>query len=414
MIPIYLSQEVQGYWFSFISLAALRVFADLGFSVIIQQFTSHEFAFVDLDKDGVCGSNKHVERLAGLFTFSIKWALKLSLIAFPLISAIGFYIMDNTQTEIVWVVPWIIYSLSSVLTFVLGVVFSFIQGHDKVGDINRIQMYSGMAYSVLLVLFMFFDFGLYSLSFALIISQIVSTYILYKKYGRMIKFYMSYENKFLGWGDEIKSLMFKYAISWSSGYFIFQIFTPLVFYMYGPVFAGKVGFTLSVFQALFGLSTIWVVIVTPKINILISKGLFDIAKKEIIKHTIFSMFTYLLGVIAAALCFVYVFPIMFDSNILIRLTSVTSIMMLSFFWFFQVMINSFALYIRSYKQEPFVYTSVFGAVYTTLGTYFTLSFLGEDYVYLSLLTSIFFLIPMMIYIYKKNIDSYMNLILNER
>ena len=45
-IPLYLTQEEQGYWYTFSSVAALSVFADLGFSNIILQFAAHEFAFL--------------------------------------------------------------------------------------------------------------------------------------------------------------------------------------------------------------------------------------------------------------------------------------------------------------------------------------------------------------------------------
>ena len=45
-IPFFLTPEVQGFWYTFISLAALSVLADLGFSNIILQFSAHEFAFL--------------------------------------------------------------------------------------------------------------------------------------------------------------------------------------------------------------------------------------------------------------------------------------------------------------------------------------------------------------------------------
>ncbi|WP_423749249.1 hypothetical protein [Pseudomonas sp. VD9] len=44
LVPIYLSPEAQGYWYTFISMAALAVFADMGFSAVLLLFASHEFA----------------------------------------------------------------------------------------------------------------------------------------------------------------------------------------------------------------------------------------------------------------------------------------------------------------------------------------------------------------------------------
>lgn len=44
LVPLYLSSEAQGYWYTFISMAALAVFADMGFSAVLLLFASHEFA----------------------------------------------------------------------------------------------------------------------------------------------------------------------------------------------------------------------------------------------------------------------------------------------------------------------------------------------------------------------------------
>ena len=45
-IPYFLSAMEQGYWYTFISVAALSVLADLGFSNIILQFCSNKYFIV--------------------------------------------------------------------------------------------------------------------------------------------------------------------------------------------------------------------------------------------------------------------------------------------------------------------------------------------------------------------------------
>ena len=39
-IPLFLTPEHQGFWFTFISVSALSIFAELGFNNIIMQFSS--------------------------------------------------------------------------------------------------------------------------------------------------------------------------------------------------------------------------------------------------------------------------------------------------------------------------------------------------------------------------------------
>src|SRR3990172_8747929 len=49
LIPMFLTKEEQGYWFTIMSMATLVMLADLGFSNIIMQFAAHEFAFLRFD-----------------------------------------------------------------------------------------------------------------------------------------------------------------------------------------------------------------------------------------------------------------------------------------------------------------------------------------------------------------------------
>jgi hypothetical protein len=71
-IPLYLTQIEQGYWYTFTSVAALAVFADLGFSNIILQFAAHEFAFLKFNSDEtISGDEIHLRKLADFFRFSV-------------------------------------------------------------------------------------------------------------------------------------------------------------------------------------------------------------------------------------------------------------------------------------------------------------------------------------------------------
>ena len=63
LIPLFLTKEQQGYWFTMTSLAALAVLADLGFFQVTLQFAAHEFAYLGFDNGRVIGSEDHKERL---------------------------------------------------------------------------------------------------------------------------------------------------------------------------------------------------------------------------------------------------------------------------------------------------------------------------------------------------------------
>src|SRR4030043_517673 len=75
LVPLFFTQEEQGYWFALMSLSALVLLADSGFSNIILQFVAHEFAFLRFDdKRQVVGNDIHLKRLSTFYIFCVKWA----------------------------------------------------------------------------------------------------------------------------------------------------------------------------------------------------------------------------------------------------------------------------------------------------------------------------------------------------
>src|SRR5208283_6098922 len=70
---------------------------------------------------------------------------------------------------------------------------------------------------------------------------------------------------------EIFPYQWKIAISWISGYFIFQLFNPILFATEGAVMAGKMGMTLVVLNGIFSLSFSWMSTKVPLYSNLIAQ-----------------------------------------------------------------------------------------------------------------------------------------------
>src|SRR5574344_2089453 len=93
-IPLYLTPTEQGYWYTFISIAALAVFADLGFSTIILQFAAHEFAYLHFNDDmTLAGYKEHLIKIATFFRFSVQWLIRTVGVIFPLIVIGGYFFL---------------------------------------------------------------------------------------------------------------------------------------------------------------------------------------------------------------------------------------------------------------------------------------------------------------------------------
>lgn len=400
LIPFYLSAEAQGYWYTFVSLAALAIFADMGFSIILLQFSAHEFAYLKFKSNKtLSGNQKHLERLATLLRFAMKWSGGIGLIAFPIILVVGFFILDQKQTEINWVLPWIIYGLASVLVFVNSMLLSFIEGCNSVGEVQKIRFLISFATVVSTVCLLLFGAELYALAVSLFVGALTGTILIIYRYISMLKQLYAIGSETLhDWKTEILPLVGRYAISWISGYFIFSIFTPIAFHYYGTIEAGKVGLSIAACTAIFGIANIWMTIIIPKINMLVNQKDYETLDPTFKKHLILSVVTYILGIIT-----LFIIITFFKDNVPFdeRLVSPFSLMIISTGWLFQIIINGLAIYMRAHKEEPLVMPSFVSGIYISLVTLLIAIYLPFEYFFLGFLSSFIWEMPWVMLIFQK-------------
>ncbi len=398
LIPLLLSHEEQGYWFTMTSLAALIILADLGFTNIILQFTAHEFAYLHFNHyNQIVGEEKYLKRLATFFTFSLKWSFLLIIVSFPVILGLGLYLLSQKSTNVNWFLPWIIYVIGSILSFFNGVILSFIEGCDSVSAVQKIRLSISMFAAILMWLGLILGLRLFSLSISLLFSAFIGSFLIYGKFHNMInKLIVISKTYIYSWKTEFFPLIWKYAISWASGYFIFQIYTPLMFHYHGAVEAGKVGLSITLWTAVFSLANIWIYVIIPKLNIFVSKKDWQSLNTLFFKNLILSCFTFLIGMTT-------IFTLLYLLNgkipVANRFINNISMFFLALAWFFQLIINSFAIYLRAHKEEPYVLPSFISAIYILITTFICIKYLSAQYFFLGYLSSYFWGFPWTLYIF---------------
>lgn len=400
LVPLYLSPEVQGYWYTFMSLAALAIFADMGFSSILLQFSAHEFAYLRFESDKtLSGEPIHLERLATLFQFAMKWSGGIGLIVFPVILVVGSVILSEKRTEIHWALPWVIYGLASVLVFVNSMLLAFIEGCNSVGEVQKIRFFISFVTFIFTVIFLSLGFGLYALATSLMIGALSGIIIIFYRYQYMLKqCFMLSKNVAHTWKQDILPLIGRYAISWISGYFIFFAFTPIAFHYYGVVEAGKIGFSIAICTAIFGIANIWMTVITPKINMYVARKDYDALSPIFTKHLILAVITYALGVGILFITVLFLKDILPFAN---RLVSPFSLIIITLGWLCQVIINGYALYMRAHKEEPLMLPSFLTGIYIVIATLFVAMYLPFEYFFLGFLSSYVWGMPWILMIFRK-------------
>ena len=406
LVPIYLSAEAQGYWYTFISLAALAVFADMGFSSILLLFSSHEFAHLTFNPDKtLAGDTKHLVRLATLGKFALKWSITMAVVIFPLVLIAGYFFLNSKGSAVNWQLPWLIYGVASVLVFLNSILLSFIEGCDSVGDVQKIRFYISLSTVAVTALLLFCGDQLYALAIALLSGALTGLFLIGYRYKKMLQqLYRVGKDNHHSWAPEIMPLMWRFAVSWISGYFILSIFTPAAFHFYGAVEAGQVGLSVAICMALFSIANIWVSISTPKMNMFVAQQDYPALTSTFKRAVLLATLTYILGL---ATLFAGVALLKDYLPIANRLLSPASLALVGFGWLIQLWINSMAVYMRAHKREPLVVASVVQGLYvaaTTLAIAINLPF---DYLFLGFFSALCLVMPWVFWIFKNFRRSYL-------
>lgn len=397
-IPYFLTPMEQGYWYTFTGLAALSIFADLGFTTIVLQFSAHEFAYLQFGEGRLLsGSPEHLWKLASFFRFTVRWLRRITLIVFPLIMVGGYFFLVSKSDDINWQAAWIIYSIASAGAFFNSAIMSFFEGCNSVSLLQSVRFRVAVCGTLTSLVSLFCGLNIYALSLSLMVNALAgSVYILHYFRKPMGQMWNITAEKCYDWWPQFSSLIWRYAISWCSGYFIFQLFTPLAFHFHGAVFSGKVGISIAMWTAGFSIANTWITAILPRMNMLISKrhwSELDILFRKNLLRTMLTM-------IAGGALYFLIYAIFHDKIFFFsRVLDPFNMAILYISWILQTWVNSIAFYLRSHKKEPLMVLSAISAVWVAVTTLLCAKYLPEEYMFLGFLSQ-YITIPFVIRIYK--------------
>lgn len=400
-IPIFLTPSLQGYWYTFGSISAITALVDAGFTMLVTQFAAHEFAFLEWLDGHVLGDQRHLKRLNSIFQFSVKWSTVAIILFIPLIFLFGFYTFHKDSTTQNWLLPWAIYLIGVSINFIINVLFSFFEGCKQLFKVQKIRLFNSTLQLTLTILFLYSKLNLYSLALSVLITSLFSFFQLFINYKSYINTIIWNEKSDFDWRTEFLPLFSRYILSWIGGYLSFNLFTIFAFNIVNSEFAGKVGISISLVMAIFSLSNVWLYVLSPRINNFAAQHKYKEMNKLFLFGALLSLTTYVLG----SSC-VFILTLVFKSTDLVaRFLNTISLSILFVSWFFQLIINSFAIYLRAFKEEPFPLISIFGGMYIVVTTFLILKHLDQQYIFLGFLTSFTFVLPYVIKLYRIKIRS---------
>lgn len=377
LIPFSMDGIAQGYYFTFNSLIAAQVFFELGVTFVIFQFAAHEGAGLLFDgfSKSYSGDFKSKARVEDL-NLKVSQVFRISgILYFASIGVVGCYLFLNQMPLSDWLFPWLATVFGASISLYTSAKFALHEGLGRIAEIAKVKLIGSFFGHILLWAGLLAGWELMAVPL-LPLTMAAFSIVFYRGFSKQIRFALDEEPEKvcekISWRREIFPLQWRISLSWISGYFIFYIYTPMIFNHWGAVEAGQYGIAITSFSALLTLSLSWISAKLPEIGKRIAVGDTSTAKALFQKAQHKSLVTtalFTLGFVVTIFVFTW-----FKLSIAERFPSVMVLIFMGLNLLANSYISGLAMYMRAFKEEPLLIPSVVGAVLQFLVLNFTLSY----------------------------------------
>jgi hypothetical protein len=374
LILRFLSPIEQGFYYTLLSLVALQTIFELGFSFVILQLAAHETARLTLHPDGTIEGDPAAHgRLASVLQLTVRWYLRAAMAMVVLLLPLGMAFFageGGASIHVSWLGPWLTAVLAVSLSFLLTPLYSFLEGCNQVRRVAQVRMAQALITLIMSWSAIASGHGLYACALVNLGVIAVGAALLLA-HSKLLLGLLHYRAQAhtVSWRHEVWPFQWKIAVSWLCSYFTLQVFTPILFAFRGPLEAGRMGLSLSVVTYLPILALCWIMPKAAPFGRLVMLGrlselnaLFFRALKQSLA----------LVVTIAILCEgAVIFVQRLLPRIAARMESPGVFALLLFTGISSFLVQAMAVYLRSFKREPYLLQSLVIGGLTTAGALVT-------------------------------------------
>lgn len=247
LIATKFTPTIQGFYYTFGSILALQTFAELGIGFAITQFASHEWSKLRTGENRrIEGDPNSLSRLASLAQIAIKWYSFAAVIVIVGLSIGGYVFFSQSPTQNVsWKLPWVSLCVFTGINLFTIAIWSLLEGCNQVSNVYFYRFFQGLCGSLAAWSAILLGADLWTASIVSLVGLIYAGLFLRRNYWEFFKSLLLIKpvGPCLSWLTDILPFQWRIALSWVSGYFIFNFFTPVLFKFQGPILAGQMGMT---------------------------------------------------------------------------------------------------------------------------------------------------------------------------
>ena len=369
-IAKYFTPKIQGFYYTFTSLASLQAYIELGFGIVIVQFASHEWARLSLDVEGKVGGHPDaLSRLTSLGRIAFPLYAVQGAILTLVLSLLGLVLFSaSPDPEVQWLWPWLTVSVFTGMNLWLLPALALLEGCNQVSQVYFYRFTDTVLTNVCLCVFVALGAGLWAPAISAIVKLVYGcAYLVFRHRRFLLTFLARPVGPSMNWRSDILPMQWRMSLTWLSGALLFTLFTPVAFHYQGPVVAGQVGMTLNMTSALLAVSFVWVQTNMPNLGRLIAKRDFITLDRVFFPKAALSVLTGILG--AAGIFFIVYFLHTNAGALSGRVLPLTPTFLFLLATLFMIASSPFGAYLRAHKREPLVGISVGASIVTGVSTW---------------------------------------------
>lgn len=373
-----LTSEQMSYYYSFFSIIAMQQLLEMGLGFAIKQFIAHAYK----EREGKWLESSILD-VKSYFRFACLWFAFIFVFILFGIGFFGDYFFSSEYSEIDWSIPWWSLVFASAIATGLTPILFLLEGCQRQVEIYKARLFSGLSASATTCILMAAGFDLYSIAISVVISNFVMYVYLYR---HIYEINMSFQ-RVVGFSKTIKETFFelwpmvsKMSLTWVMGYFFWNSFNLIAFKQFTPDLAGKLGFTLALARAGFGIAESIVASQSTIYAKQISEGKVEIAVLAFKKGMNQSLGLLIFGY--ASFCSVnMIIPDLYIFNKSLDLNQTIQVF-IYFILLLPVILQS--NFCRCFKKEPYFYISIFSNIAVPI-VFFLISYTFNDvrFIYLT-------------------------------
>ncbi len=367
LILVYMTPELQGYYYSINNLLQMQLFLELGLGIIIIHLSSSEFAKLRWSETLTLeGDEKAKHRIASLLQKTTKFYGFMGLLFIFITIPLGIFILSNGGLELTyWLIPWVLIVMSAAVKLACIPINMIFAGAGKINIVSRYQTFATIFAVIAMWGGIIMGLNLYAL---ILLSWVTTGFI---NFNLIRRFWPALRELFaikvvhpVSWKKEIWPYQSRSGFNVIADWIFLQSATPIILNNQGSVEAGKIGITLSIIMVFIGLGASWMITRSVEFSGKLALGKTQEAYNYFISilSKIFPVvFLGLLGVLLS-IWLINTFDIPFLSQYKDRLLEPTTAFLLIVFLLSNFLFNSFRIYLRAYKKEPFFFYSIFYSI----------------------------------------------------